>query len=153
MDLDVNWIIPIDIDDENDGRITLNETFKRRESISVQSDDSNKLNRNRLRTKFDKYFNSMNDELVHAINGIDSDRSRKFIQSNNLKKVNPEIILMILYCLQPTVRSKISVFTFNKGEKLSEIILRSICKCKINIQISKSYYFFVSSCRNKNQTK
>jgi len=140
MDLDTNWPSPVDIHDENDTRITLNETFKRRESfisssVSVSSDDLNRTNRNRLRIKFDKYFNSMNDELIQSINEIDSDRSTKILKFENLKKVNNEIILMILYCLQPTVRTKISVFNFNQNEKLSETILRSICKCKIFIYL------------------
>ena len=75
----------------------------------------------------------MNDELIQAINGVNGDYSTKNIKADNLKKVNSEIILMVLYCLQPTVRSKISVYSLNKGEKLSETILRSTCKCKITI--------------------
>jgi len=87
MDFDANWTIPVDINEENDTRITLNETFKRRESlisssVSFQSVPSDDLNRNRLRIKFNKYFNSMNDELIQSINGIDSDRST----TKNLKK-------------------------------------------------------------------
>ncbi|CAF1295890.1 unnamed protein product, partial [Rotaria sordida] len=136
MDLDINWTTPVNINEENDTCITLNKTFKGKESTSLhsdnfqsmESDDSNKFSRNRLRMKFDKYFNSMYDELTQAINGIDSDHPTKIIKSDKLKKVNDEIILMVLYCLQPMVRSKISVFNFNKDEKLSEIILRSICK-------------------------
>jgi hypothetical protein len=142
MDLDATWTNPVDIDDEIDTRIMLNETFKRRESLlisnsgnfqSMNSDDANRLNRNRLRIKFEKYYNTMNEELIQTINGIGSDRSRKTAKSQNLKKINNEIILMVLYCLQPIIRSKISVFNYNKDEKFSEIILRSICKCKIFI--------------------
>jgi hypothetical protein len=60
MDLDVNWTTVVDIDDEHDTRITLNETFKRRESLSLYtpsypSDDSNRINRNRYER--DEYFN------------------------------------------------------------------------------------------------
>ncbi|UJR20407.1 hypothetical protein I4U23_023538 [Adineta vaga] len=129
MDLDVNWTTAINIDDETDTRIALNGTFKRRDSITpMPSDNSHRSNRNRLLHKFDKYISTMTDELVQAVNGIDRDRSTKVIKSDGLKKVNMDILLMILYCLQPTVRGKISVFNFNKGEKLSETILRSICK-------------------------
>lgn len=85
----------------------------------------------RLRIKFDKYFKSMRDELILAINGIDNEQPTKIIKIDKLKKVSDEIILMILYCLQPTVRSKLSVFNMNKDEKLPEIILRRICKCKV----------------------
>ncbi len=125
MDLDANWTTPIDINEETDARITLNETFKRRESFLSNTDD-----RNRLRFKFEKYFQSMNEELIQAINGLGSDRSTKMFKSQQRATISSEIILMVLYCLQPTVRSKISVFNFNKGEKLSETILRSICKGK-----------------------
>lgn len=146
MDLDVNWTNPVDIDEEIDTRITLNETFKRRESFMSNSINFQSMpiesNRNRLRIKFDKYFNAMHDELSQAINGIDSDRTIKIIKSNNLKKVSNEIILMILYCLQPTVRSKLGIFNYNRGEKLSETILRSICKCKIYIRYIYLIYIF-----------
>lgn len=73
----------------------------------------------------------MYDELIQVINGIDNYHPRKIMKSNKLKKVSNELMLMILYCLQPSVRSKISVFNLNKDEKLPEVILRSICKCKI----------------------
>ena len=72
----------------------------------------------------------MTDELVQAVNGIDRDRSTKVIKTDALKKINPDILLMVLYCLQPTVRAKISIFNVNKGETLPDTILRSICKCK-----------------------
>jgi hypothetical protein len=77
----------------------------------------------------------MNDELTQAINGIDYDRLVKVKKSDNLKKIKSDIILMVMYCLQPIVRSKITVFNFNKSGKLSETILRSICKCKIFIRL------------------
>ncbi|CAF3482459.1 unnamed protein product [Rotaria sp. Silwood1] len=87
----------------------------------------------------------MYDELIQAINGIDSDHATKIVKSDNLKKVSDEIILMVLYCLQPTVRSKISIFNFTKDEKLSEIILRSICKFTV--------FFSSPAVENKIQPK
>ena len=55
MDLDVDWTTSIEIDEEIDARITLNETFKRRESVSIysaalhaiQSDEASRSSRNR----------------------------------------------------------------------------------------------------------
>ncbi|CAF3447822.1 unnamed protein product [Rotaria sp. Silwood1] len=87
----------------------------------------------------------MYDELIQAINGIDSDHATKIVKSDNLKTVSDEIILMVLYCLQPTVRSKISIFNFTKDEKLSEIILRSICKFTV--------FFSSPAVENKIQPK
>ena len=146
MDLDIHWKTTVDINEEIDSRITLNETFKRRESSisnSIQSssgqiDDSN---RNRLRKKFEKYANSMAEELIQAINGIGIDRSRKTSKFSNLKMISPDILLMVFYCLQPIIRSKISVFNYSKDEKLAETILRSICKCKTH----HSLLFFLQS--------
>ena len=153
MDLDPTWLNPVEIDDEIDTRIMLNETFKRRESLliptsssfqSIQSDEANRLSRNRLRIKFEKYYNTMNEELVQAINGIRSHRLRRTLQSQTQKKIPNEILLMVLYCLQPIVRSKISVFDYSKDEKLPEIILRSICQCKRPHPRSSllEYFFF-----------
>jgi hypothetical protein len=53
---------------------------------SILLDDINRLNRNRLLVKFEKYFTLMNDELIQAINGIGSDRSRKILKTIHLKK-------------------------------------------------------------------
>jgi hypothetical protein len=149
MDFDTTWLNPVDIDDEIDTRIMLNETFKRRESLLIptstnfqsinSSDDANRLNRNRLRIKFEKYYPTMNEELFQVINGIENDHSRKIL---HLKKINNEIILMILYCLQPIIRSKISIFNYNKNEKLSEIILQNICQCKIFHFFNRYIFFF-----------
>lgn len=157
MDLDIHWTTTVDIDEEIDSRITLNETFKRRESLilnSMQSppgknDDSN---RNRLRKKFEKYANSMTEELIQAINGIGIDRSQKTSKFSNLKTISPDILLMVFYCLQPTIRLKISVFNYSKDEKLAETILRSICKCKIDHSFLVLPSIFMKfSCGTKNR--
>lgn len=156
MDLDMDWTIPVDINEEADTRVNVNEPYNRNESMnlysvnsqSTESSDYGRLSRNRyvvtyfldtlvhcfrLRIKFDKYFNAMNDELIQAIYGHNSDQpTRKIIKSDHLKRVSNELILMVLYCLQPRVRSKISVFNLNKDKALSEVILRSICICKIS---------------------
>ena len=66
----------------------------------------------------------MTEELSEAINGNDS-AGKKGVR---LKQVNAEILPMILFCLQPTVRSRITVFNVNRSAQLPEIILRSILK-------------------------
>ena len=155
MDLDVNWKTIVDIDEEIDSRVALNDTSKQRESLlsnsiryspTTQIDDPNP---NRLGKKFEKYANLMKEELTQAINGIGIDRTRKTSKLSNPKKINPQILLMVFYCLQPTIRSKISVFNYDKNEKLSETILRTICKCKSSIDfpfviISRSSIVFIS---------
>ena len=121
MDVDLHWPKPVDIDTET---ISLNGTFKRCES------GEGNVGRNRLQMKFEKYAQSMTEELVQAINGVGNDRLRQNVKTRNMKKLSPEILLMVFFCLQPGVRKKISVFNYNRGEKLTETILRSICKCK-----------------------
>ncbi|CAF0946556.1 unnamed protein product [Adineta steineri] len=128
MDLDVDWTNPVDINDyiiSNDSN-----------NLDSTTNPSNNSNGNPLFVKFEKYIDSMSDELFQAINGTDRSRSRKIIITDNLKTINDNILLMILYCLQPKVRSKISIFDYNKNEKLSETILRSICK-SVEIKIHK----------------
>jgi len=46
------------------------------------------------------------------------------------KKVNL-IARQVMYCLQPAVRSNITVFNLNSDDDLSETIFRSICRCKL----------------------
>lgn len=143
MDLDTYWTTTVDIDEEIDPRITLNESFKRRESMQTSSGQLHDLSRNRLRNKFEKYVNLMADELIQAINGIGIDRSRNTSKFSNLKKISPDVLLMIFYCLQPTIRSKISVFNYSKDEKLAETILRRICKCKTPSSVSLLHSIFM----------
>ena len=90
----------------------------------------------RLRAKFEKYLVAMNDELLEAINGNDFTRPNHLQTSNRMKKVNDDILMMVMYCLQPTVRSQLTVFDFNKNEKLPEILLQTICKCMHSAQPS-----------------
>jgi hypothetical protein len=44
--------------------------------------------------------------------------------------VNEDLIKQVMYCLQPAVRSDITIFNLNSDDDLSETILKSICQCK-----------------------
>jgi hypothetical protein len=44
--------------------------------------------------------------------------------------VDDDLIKQVMYCLQPAVRSDITVFNLNSDDDLSETILKSICQCK-----------------------
>lgn len=89
-----------------------------------------------MRKKFERYRNGLTDELIQAINGKDINRINLFNKTEVLKGVNEEIVLMILYCLQPLVRSKITIFNLNNGYKLPEMILQSICRSKVSFQLN-----------------
>lgn len=45
-------------------------------------------------------------------------------------KIDENLIRQVMYCLQPSVRSDITIFNLNSDSDLSETILRSICGCK-----------------------
>lgn len=47
-------------------------------------------------------------------------------------QVNEDLIQKAMYCLQPAVRSDITVFNLNSESNLSETIFRCICRCKSN---------------------
>jgi hypothetical protein len=65
------------------------------------------------------------------------------------KKVNL-IARQVMYCLQPAVRSNITVFNLNSDDDLSETIFRSICRCKlINLKKKFSFDFELISARQK----
>ncbi len=40
------------------------------------------------------------------------------------------VVNHVMYCLQPAVRSDITVFNLSSDSNLSETILQSICQCK-----------------------
>lgn len=49
-----------------------------------------------------------------------------------------QLTKQILYCLQPAVRSDITIFDISSDDNLSETILRSICQCKSSLSLSLS---------------
>jgi hypothetical protein len=50
-----------------------------------------------------------------------------------------EVAKQVMYCLQPAVRSDITVFNLNSDDDLSATICRCICRCKL---INFEYLFF-----------
>jgi hypothetical protein len=44
--------------------------------------------------------------------------------------VDKNLIRQVMYCLQPAVRSDITIFNLNSDDDLSDTILKSICQCK-----------------------
>ena len=70
----------------------------------------------------------MSDDLTQAINGLTLNGKPMFQESYQIKQISNEILSMVLFCLQPKVRTNITVFNLNKSGNLQEMILRSICK-------------------------
>ncbi len=73
--------------------------------------------------------------FVNHIHQLDED----LIQTLSLKETNETLLRQVMYCLQPAVRSDITVFNLNSDNDLSETIFRSICKCKL-INFEYSFY-------------
>jgi len=78
-----------------------------------------------------------------------------FPKPNNNEKEIERFIQQIIYCLQPAVRSDITIFDIGSDSNLPETILRSICQCKstssLNFQLNLFYFLF--STTKINETK
>jgi len=80
-------------------------------------------------------FFRLEDLFVNHIDQLDEDLK----QTLSLKETNKLLLSQVMYCLQPAVRSDITVFNLNSDNDLSETIFRSICQCKL---INFEYFFF-----------
>src|SRR5579871_7017811 len=98
---------------------------------------------------FGKYAKQLRDDLDAIIShDDDSSKIKKKSQSSNNSKDPREKKLedafrQVMYCLQPAVRSGITVFDLNSDNSLSETIFRSICKCKLIVYLE--FFSFNSS--------
>jgi len=53
----------------------------------------------------------------------------------------------VMFCLQPSIRSNITVFNLKSDNDLSDTIFRSIAKCKrINLIYFDSFLLFITMC-------
>jgi hypothetical protein len=99
--------------------------------IQLQLDKS----RNKLEEKF-KYHRAQLEKELDAIISHDDDSSakkkKKQTTSDERSKKIATVLAQTMYCLQPAVRSGISVFNLNSDNDLSETIFRSICKGKFD---------------------
>lgn len=70
---------------------------------------------------FKKYENQLEEDLKNTL----------FFADNSKKNID-EYVKQMMFCLQPAIRSNITVFNLNSDSSLSETIFRSICQCKLN---------------------
>ncbi|CAF4870469.1 unnamed protein product [Rotaria sp. Silwood1] len=100
--------------------------------VQLQLDKSRKA----LEKMFSKYAEQLKTDLEPIITHDESfnKKKRKTSSSNNSKNKQSKILDLtlnqVMYCLQPAVRSGISVFNLNSDNNLSETIFRSICKSR-----------------------
>ncbi|CAF3378524.1 unnamed protein product, partial [Rotaria sp. Silwood2] len=100
--------------------------------VQLQLDKSRKA----LQEMFSKYVEQLETDLNAIItHDEDSNKKKRKIQSSDNKKDRRSnkldiTLSQVMYCLQPAVRSNISVFNLNSDNDLSETIFRSICKSR-----------------------
>jgi hypothetical protein len=105
----------------------------------------------------------METDLKRTLRGDDDDSVKKKRQKsttterNKREKKLDNALSQVLYCLQPSVRSNITVFNLNSENDLAETIFGSICKCKLNhLEYSNSFlrvFHFSSICKSKKTEK
>ncbi|CAF3327060.1 unnamed protein product [Rotaria sp. Silwood1] len=83
-----------------------------------------------LFTKYEKELKNDLESVLSPDNDSHKKNSSKSGTSNNHSDKNLERTLnQVMYCLQPAVRSQITVFNLHSETNLSETIFESICKC------------------------
>jgi hypothetical protein len=74
---------------------------------------------------FAKYIEQMKTD----IRNIFFHESEK--EEDMIKKDVLVIVYQVMYCLQPAVRSDITLFNLYSDSDLTETVFRSICRCKL----------------------
>jgi len=102
----------------------------------------------RLREIFHKYEDSLKNDLKNVLflnsefskkngglskkdGGLSKKDAELSKKDTELSKKEGDLVKQVMYCLQPAVRSNITVFNLNSDSNLSETIFRSICQCKL----------------------
>ncbi|CAF1094081.1 unnamed protein product [Adineta steineri] len=91
---------------------------------------------NKLKEIFGKYDERLRKDLQFLISHNDPSKGKKSndTSNNNSKdaKLNKfdELLRQVMFCLQPAVRSGITVFNLNSDDNLSETIFRTVCKSR-----------------------
>ena len=96
----------------------------------------------RLTDLFSKYKTQLEQDLKNLLAYHDNSNAQKYSTTNeNQTQSDGEITRIcdeVMYCLQPAVRSNITVFNLNSEKDLSYTIFQSIGQCKSNHSISMS---------------
>ncbi|CAF2356486.1 unnamed protein product [Rotaria sp. Silwood2] len=99
----------------------------------ISEDTEEILNNEKLiRSKKSKYKNELEEDLQSILSHDDGSNQKKHSKSDTKRNDSDENIKravdQIMYCLQPAVRSQITVFNLGSESDLSETIFESICK-------------------------
>ncbi|CAF0834212.1 unnamed protein product [Adineta ricciae] len=96
-----------------------------RTHVTVELDKS----RNTLEGNFEKFAERLKKDLAALLSHENESAKRKSKSNKDDKGLNTTL-RQVMYCLQPAVRSGLSVFNLNSDNDLSETIFRSICKAQ-----------------------
>ncbi|CAF1229932.1 unnamed protein product [Rotaria sordida] len=112
------------------------------ETMRPQNTDSNKRSKSNVNMNdhTECHINSKSKKLVQIFDNykerIKKDIEETFFKNKKSKKKdsnkeNADTVLdQVMYCLQPAVRSHLTVFNLNSNTDLSETIFRSICRSR-----------------------
>lgn len=88
----------------------------------------------RLRSLFSKYQTQLRQDLEKLlVDNADFQVKRYQTTSTKdtiFKKKIERLYDEVIYCLQPAIRSEITVFNLQSDEDLSEVIFRTVAQCK-----------------------
>ncbi|UJR22717.1 hypothetical protein I4U23_025751 [Adineta vaga] len=97
-----------------------------------------KISKNTLEGRFSRYEERLQKDLHTLLSHEDDSRKRDQTTNSNHTNGNlfgndfKKVLHQVMYCLQPAVRSGISIFNLSSDNNLSETIFRSICKSQQN---------------------
>ncbi|CAF2048039.1 unnamed protein product [Rotaria magnacalcarata] len=100
---------------------------KSKNRVDVHADLHLDLSKKKLRELFHKYENEMREDLRNLLYRDDDSNKKK------AEKQEPDTKLLdtldqVMFCLQPGLRSQITVYNLDSDNDLSETIFESICK-------------------------
>lgn len=78
----------------------------------------------RLEEMFESYHKQLKEDVTETLSQESSSGKK---EENDIA----ELVSQIKFCLQPAVRSHITVYNLNSNTSLSEAIFQSICRCKL----------------------
>lgn len=76
---------------------------------------------------FNNYTEQLRSDLRHVLSHEGNVKKRNESKEERASELEDEL-KRVMYCLQPAVRSSITIFNLETDPNLSETIFRSICK-------------------------
>ncbi|CAF1538232.1 unnamed protein product, partial [Didymodactylos carnosus] len=152
LEQDPEWTLPIDIGELEEiksvkprrlSKIDQRRTSKLPQQQTTTSENSQEeQERNKLpditeyHLNIDREKKKFKDHETQIMNGLklivssDDDVLSKEQRSEQIDKKVQDVLLHVMYCLQPAVRGNITIYNLNTDQDLSDTVFRSICKSR-----------------------